>query len=74
MSCFKKTPPSYDLVRLNDVEFERVSTAKVLGVTIRSDFKWKNHIDIITAKAAKRLYLLRQLKIAGIGISDLVQF
>lgn len=37
-----------------------MSTAKLLGITIRSDFKWKDHIDIITVKAAK-------LKKAGIG-------
>ena len=35
---------------------------------------WDDHIDIITAKAAKRLYLLRQLKKTGTGSSHLVQF
>ena len=74
LSCFKKTPPSCDKVRLTGVEFEGVPTAKVLGVTIRSDFIPNYHIDTITDKAAKRLYLLRELKIARIGISDLVQF
>ena len=55
-------------------EFETVSSAKVLGVTISSDLKWSAHIDSITTKAAKRLYLLRQLKRAGISSSDLVLF
>ena len=68
-TCFKPTPPSFE-----GVEFETVSLAKVLGITISSDLKWSAHIDSITTKAAKRLYLLRQLKRAGIATSHLVLF
>ena len=46
----------------------------MLGVTIRDDFKWNDHISNVTSKAAKRLYLLSQLKRAGICASDLVLF
>ena len=35
---------------------------KVLGVIISSDLNWSTNIDSITTKAARRLYLLRQLK------------
>ena len=70
-SCFKRNPPSSTLVELNDFQLERVSVAKILGVTIRDDFKRNDHIGIITVKAAKRLYLLRQLKRAGICPKDL---
>ena len=60
---------------MEGVEFEIVSSAKVLGVVLSSDLKWSAHIDSITTKAAKRLYLLRQLnKRAGIAHSDLVRF
>ena len=41
---------------------------------IRQDLKWNDHIDNITAKAAKRLYLLRELKRAGVSCNDLVLF
>ena len=46
--CFKKTPPSYGPIKIDGVQFERVSSAKVLGVMI----KWilsppKPHIDCI---------------------------
>ena len=58
-TCFKRTPPSFPGVSIEGVEFETVSSAKVLGVTISSDLKWSAHIDSITTKAAKRLYLLR---------------
>ena len=44
----------------------------MLGVTISDDFKWNDHISNVTSKAAKRLYLLRQLNRAGICASDLV--
>ena len=51
------------------------NSARVLGVTIRGDFKWNDHISTITIKAAKRLYLLRQpLKRVGVSSSDLVMF
>ena len=58
-TCFKRSPPSYAPVISDSLEFEQVSNAKILGVTIRQDLKWNDHIDNITAKAAKRLYLLR---------------
>ena len=68
--------PSFPLVELNDFQLERVSVAKILGVKIRDDFnfKWNDHIGIITVKAAKRLYLLRQLKRAWICPKDLITF
>ena len=72
--CFKRTPPCFSQVTIEGVEFEIVSTAKVLGVVKSSDLKWSAHIDSITTKAPKRLYLLRQLKRAGIAHSDLVRF
>ena len=55
-------------------KFERVNSAKVLGVMIRDDFKWNDHISTITIKAAKRLYLLRQLQRAVVSSNDLVMF
>ena len=61
-TCFKRSPPSCAPVISDGLEFEKVSNAKILGVTIRQDLKWDDHIDNITAKAAKRLYLLRELR------------
>ena len=68
------SPPSYAPVISDGLEFEQVSTAKILGVTFRKDFKWNDHIDNITVKAAKPLYLLRELKRAGVSCNDLVLF
>ena len=73
-TCFKRSPPSYAPVISDSLEFVQVSTAKILGVTIRQDLKWNDHIDNITVKAAKSLYSLRQLKRAGVSCNDLLLF
>ena len=64
---------------INDIishglEFEQVSTVKILGVTFRQDLKWNDHIDNITTKAAKRLNLSGELRRAGFSCSELVLF
>ena len=53
---------------------ERVTSIKSLGVTLRSDLKWNDHVNIITSKASKRLYLLKQLKRADVAKVELVKF
>ena len=53
-------------------QLERVSSFKLLGVKIRHDLKWNDHIDYIYCKAAKRLYILRALKRAGVANSNLL--
>ena len=40
---------------------ECVTTYKLLGIIITNDFKWNEHIDYVSEKAAKRLYSLRIL-------------
>ena len=46
-----------------------MTSAKLLGVTIRSDLTW--HINEVIKKAAKRLYFLVQLKRAKVPLIDL---
>ena len=53
-------------------EIDDVQYAKLLGVTISSDLTWNKHVKNIDAKAGKRVYMLYQLKRAGIGQHDLV--
>ena len=72
--CFKKHFPALDPVEVNGQSLERVSTAKILGVTFRNDLKWNDHVDLITSKAAKRVYFLRQLKRAEVNAKDLIGF
>ena len=63
-----------DPITVNDLAFEVVQSVKILGVTIREDLKWNDHVTEITHKASKRLYLLRILKRAGVDVISLVQF
>ena len=63
-----------DPITVNDLAFEVVQSVKILGVTIREDLKWNDHVTEITHKASKRLYLLRILKRAGVDVNYLVQF
>ena len=72
--CFQKTQPSYGPIKIDGVQFQRVSSAKVLGVTISNDLKWNDHVDTITSKAARRLYLLSQLMKVSISSDDLLAF
>ena len=51
---------------------ETVEYAKLLGVTLSNDLTWNRHADCIVKKAAKRVYMLYQLKRAGISQLDLV--
>ena len=49
--------------------------AKLLGltkITISRDLTWNKHVENIVAKAEKRVYMLYQIKRAGIGQHDLV--
>ena len=51
---------------------EKVDHAKLLGVTFSCDLTWNKHVENIVGKASKRLYMLYQLKRAGINQSNLV--
>ena len=59
-----------DPITVNDQTFEVVQSSKILGVTIRQDLKWNDHVTEITHKASKRLYPLRILKRAGVDVNS----
>ena len=53
----KKSPLNF-IYKLDNVELERVSTEKDVGVNITNSLTWNTHIHAITAKANKLLGLL----------------
>ena len=67
---FAKSLPN---ILMNGLEIQKTDHAKILGVTISSDLTWNRHVDNIVSKACKRLYMLYQLKRAGIAQTDLVR-
>ena len=64
---------SLPYIDINGTDIERVTQAKVLGVTISSDLSWTAHVDEIVSKAGKRVYMIYHLKRAGINQIDLVR-
>ena len=60
-------------ITVNGKEFEIVSHAKILGLTVSSDLKWTAHVEKIVSKATKRLYLITQLKRAKVPTEDIIQ-
>ena len=66
---FRHTIPN---IKIDGIDVEQVDHAKLLGVTISHDLSWKKHAENIVKKAGKRLYMMYQLKRAGISQSDLV--
>ena len=52
---------------------ERVDHVKLLGITLSNDLTWKRHVDNIVKKAGKIIYMLYQLKRAGVNQADLVK-
>ena len=49
-------------ITIGNTSVERVSSYKLLGITISNDLKWGPHVRTIVKKASKRLYALRVLK------------
>ena len=66
---FRKTIPN---IKIDGTDIAQVCHAKLLGVTISQDLTWNKHVDNIVKKAGKRLYMIYQLKRAGITQEDLV--
>ena len=55
----KKSPLDF-IYKLDNLELERVSTEKDVGVNITNSLTWNTHIHAITAKANKLLGLLKR--------------
>ena len=41
-----------DSLKANSIAFEIAKAAKILGLTVRNDLKWKDHLDNVTGKAS----------------------
>ncbi len=60
-------------ISIDGIDIEGVTQVKVLGVTVSSNLTWNAHVDNIVTKASKRVYMLYQLKRAGIRQCDMVK-
>ena len=71
---FAKSAADFAPIVINGKAIEVVSTVKLLGLNISSDFLWNCHVAEISKKVASRLYFLKQLKRANIPTKDLLIF
>ena len=67
-----RSRPTVPRLMVDGNEIGNVQYSKLLVVTISSDLSWNKHVESIVAKAGKRVFMLYQLKRAGIGQHDLV--
>ncbi len=71
---FGKAKPELVPITINDIEINRVTSTKLVGVTIQENLKWDSHIAEITKKASSKLFFLGQLRKAKIPEKDLLTF
>ena len=55
---FAKDEPQLASIVVDGNKLQRVSSAKLLGLTITSNFTWNEHIGDVIKKASKCLYVL----------------
>ncbi len=64
--------PELSQLTINGTMIETVTNHKLLGLQIQDDLKWNAHVENITKKAAKRLYIIRILKRSGVPEDGLI--
>ena len=71
---FVKNEPQFAPIVVDGKELERVTSAKLLGLTISSNLTWNEHISEVIKKASKRLYFLVLLKRSRVPRHDMSTF
>jgi hypothetical protein len=69
---FAKKKHCFPPLTVDEVNIERVKSARILGLTVQDNIKWNEHINNIVKKASKRLYMLRLLKRSNACIDTLI--
>jgi hypothetical protein len=64
--------PDLPQLIIDRIPLKTISSHNLLGLQIQDDLKWNEHVDIITKKAARRLYIIRTLKRNGVSEDDLI--
>ena len=71
---FVKNEPQFAPIVVDGKELERVTSVKLLGLTIWSNLTWNEHISDVIKKASKRQYFLVQLKRSRVPRHDMSTF
>ena len=70
-TVFHRPNIGQDLLLLKMSNISQVTVAKLLGLYLRHDINFSQHVDAIVATCSQRFYLLAQLQKQGLGISSL---
>ena len=62
------------LIVVDNGTVERVTSFKLLGVTIANDLNWDEHVTAICSKVNKRLHYLKLLKRYSVSADDLLHY
>jgi hypothetical protein len=72
MGCFFGDTPVLEPLTIDGIPIDVVDCHKVFGTVLNSLLKWTDHVNMITKKAAKCLYIIRTLKRSGMTADDLL--
>ena len=72
--CFMKDDPNLPYLTIGGNQVERVQEVKLLGLYLNNKLNWDTHVKETYTKAAKRLYLLVQLRRAGLNQIDMCRY
>ncbi|XP_030853882.1 uncharacterized protein LOC100889248 [Strongylocentrotus purpuratus] len=59
-------------IKLLDQIIPESQHVKLLGVIVRNDLRWTDHVNNVTSRATKKLYILRMLKRFAMPTTDLL--
>ena len=56
---------------MNNITLDKVKEAKIVGVWLTADLKWKKNTKELAKRAYSKLSMLSKLKYVGVSITDL---
>ena len=71
---FRKVPEQSDPIKVNNVEVERVSDYKYLGLILDNQWSFRMHVRAQTKKANKRVYCIRVMKQFHVNVNIMQNF
>ena len=67
---FRRNKTIIPPIVIDGQQLERVTVYKLLGLWVDDDLMWKSNVEYLVKKAAKRLFLLKVLKIYNAPVQD----
>ena len=71
---FRRSPEHFDPVTVDGIQIQATTSSKLLGLIINNTLTWNDHVDSLIKKAARKIYLLVQLKRARVPAEDRVSY